>query len=62
MIHKSRGDSLRIWAVQWGELLENAQHRLKFVQGQLNYMVTDEGAIEYLRRAHQQFLPPIPEG
>jgi phenylpyruvate tautomerase PptA (4-oxalocrotonate tautomerase family) len=57
MIHKGRSDSVRIWAVQWGDLIEDARHRLKFVQEQLNYLVTDEGAIDYLRRAHEQFLP-----
>ena len=54
---KGRNDAVRIRAVQWGELLEDARHRLKFVQQQLNYIVTDEGAMDYLRRAHEQFLP-----
>ena len=54
---KGRNDAVRIRAVQWGELIEDARHRLKFVQQQLNYIVTDEGAMDYLRRAHEQFLP-----
>ena len=56
---KSPEGKVRIRAVQWGELIEDARHRLKFVQEQLNYIVTDEGAMDYLRRAHQQFLPSI---
>lgn len=59
LIHKSRSGRVRIWAVPWGELIEDARHRLKFVQEHLNYLVTDEGAIAYLQRAHKQFLPPI---
>jgi hypothetical protein len=54
---KGRNDAVRIRAVQWGELIEDSRHRLKFVQQQLNYIVTNEGAMDYLRRAHQQFLP-----
>jgi hypothetical protein len=58
LIHKSRSGRVRVWAVQWGKLIEDARHRLKFVQEQLNYLVTDEAAVLYLRRAHEKFLPP----
>lgn len=57
MIGKARGGMLRIWAVQWGELLEDAGHRLKFVQDQLNYLVTDDAARAYLDRAHARYVP-----
>jgi hypothetical protein len=53
-----RKGNVRVWAVQWGDVIENASHRLKFVQQQLNYMATLDGAIGYLQRAHRQFLPP----
>ncbi|MCZ7537520.1 MAG: hypothetical protein M5T61_17520 [Acidimicrobiia bacterium] len=58
LVHKSRQGRVRVWAVQWGQLIEDARHRLKFVQEQLNYLITDEAAIAYLRRAHEKFLPP----
>lgn len=61
MYHRSKEGSLRVWAIPWAELIENANHRLKFVQEQLQYMVSGEDAIAYLRNAYEQFLPPRPE-
>ena len=57
MYHRSKEGNVRVWAVPWAVILENANHRLKFVQDQLNYMVTDEAAVAYLQRAYEQFLP-----
>ena len=61
MYHRSKDGSLRVWAIPWAELIENANHRLKFVQEQLQYMVSGEDAIAYLRDAYEQFLPPLPD-
>jgi hypothetical protein len=59
--HRSKEGNVRVWAIPWAEVIENASHRLKFVQEQLNYMVTGEDAIAYLQRAYRQFLPKRPE-
>ena len=59
--HRSKEGNVRVWAIPWAEVIESASHRLKFVQQQLNYMVTGEDAIAYLQRAYQQFLPKRPE-
>ena len=59
--HRSKEGNVRVWAIRWAEVIESASHRLKFVQEQLNYMVTGEDAIAYLQRAYQQFLPKRPE-
>lgn len=61
MYHRSKEGNVRVWAVPWAVILENAKHRLKFVQDQLNYMVTDEAAVAYLQRAYEQFLPKLAE-
>lgn len=55
-----RRGNVRVWAIPWAELIENADHRLKFVRQQLNYMVTGEDAIAYLRGAYEQFMPLPP--
>lgn len=55
-----RRGNVRVWAIPWAELIEKADHRLKFVQQQLNYMVTGEDAIAYLRGAYEQFMPLPP--
>lgn len=48
---------ITVWARTWAEVLDEAEHRLKFVQERLGYSPTDEEALEYLRRAHEQFVP-----
>jgi hypothetical protein len=55
--HVSKEGNVRVWAVPWAVILENAGHRLKFVEDQLNYMVTEDAAIGYLQRAYERFLP-----
>ena len=60
MYHQSKA-GLRVWAIPWAEVIENANHRLKFVQEKLNYLVSGEDAIAYLRNAYEQFMPPLPD-
>jgi hypothetical protein len=62
MYHSSKEGNVRVWAVRWAEVIENAGHRLKFVQEHLNYAITAEDAIAYLQRAYQQFLPKAISG
>jgi hypothetical protein len=62
MYHRSKEGNVRVWAVLWAEIIENASHRLKFVQEQLNYAITTDDAISYLQQAYQQFLPKSLEG
>ena len=60
--HVSKEGNVRVWAVPWAEIIENASHRLKFVQEQLNYMIVGEDAIAYLQRTYAQFLPKSAAG
>ena len=48
---------MRVWARTWGELIEDASFRLKFVRDQLGYDPSTQQAFKYLREAHAQFVP-----
>jgi hypothetical protein len=48
---------VRVWARTWGELLEDASHRLKYVREQLEYSPSTQQAFEYLRAKHAEYLP-----
>jgi hypothetical protein len=49
--------NVRIWAKTWGQIIEDARHRLKFVRRQLNYASGRDHAIEYLHERHRDFIP-----
>lgn len=49
---------IRIWALTWADVLDEAAHRLKFVQQLLDYQPDAERVLEYLRRTHAKYLPP----
>jgi hypothetical protein len=51
-------DGIKVWALTWGEVINAAQHRMKFVQQHLDYHPSAEPALEYLRRTHEKYLPP----
>lgn len=57
--HRSKEGNVRVWAMPWAEIIDNARHRLKFVQHHLNYIVTSDDAVGYLRRTYAQFLPSM---
>jgi hypothetical protein len=50
---------IRVWALTWGEVIDDALHRLKFVQSHLGYQPSAEQAIAYLRATHAKYLPPV---
>ncbi len=41
----------------WSEVIDDARHRLKFVERTLDYRADHDDGIDYLRRAHAQYLP-----
>ncbi len=49
---------LKIWALTWGVLIENARHRLKWIRDQLNYEASDESALAFLEREHHLLIDP----
>jgi hypothetical protein len=50
-------DRLRVWVKTWGELIEAADHRMKFVQQALDYAPSTDDALRYLRETHEKYLP-----
>jgi hypothetical protein len=44
--------TFRIWVRTWGEIIEDAQERLRFYSDQLEYQSTTEHAMDYLIREH----------
>jgi len=49
--------NIRIWVLTWADVLDGANHRLKFVQKLLDYQPGDAEALDYLRRTHDKYLP-----
>jgi hypothetical protein len=49
---------VRVWILTWAEIIEAADHRLKFVKEHLGYQPDEKQAMEYLRRTHAKYLPP----
>jgi hypothetical protein len=50
---------IRVWVLTWGEVIDAAQHRLKFVQRHLQYQPNAQQALEYLRQTHNKYLPKV---
>lgn len=50
-------DGVRIWVKTWADIIEDAEHRLKFVKGLLDYQPDAEEAIQYLRNTHAKYVP-----
>ncbi len=53
----SGADGIHISVLTWGDVLDNAGHRLKFVQNLLAYQPDTDEALAYLRRTHEKYLP-----
>jgi hypothetical protein len=52
-----QGGRVRIWVKTWGEILHDAEHRLKFVKKKLGYDAGEVEALAYLRKEHDERLP-----
>ncbi len=48
---------VRVWVYTWAEIIQDAAHRLKFVQQQLDYQPDEDQAFAYLRKTHAKYLP-----
>jgi hypothetical protein len=48
---------VRIWLRTWAQVIADCEHRLKYVQGALEYLPDDDSALQYLRNAHAKYLP-----
>jgi hypothetical protein len=52
LVFDSDEHRLKMWAMTWGVLIENARHRLKWVRDQLGYEASEESAMEFLEREY----------
>lgn len=48
---------IQVWIRTWGEVIEDAEHRMRFFQQALNVQATRDQGVEYLRRRHAAFVP-----
>jgi len=52
-------DDVRVWVRTWAEIIDAAEYRLRFVKDRLGYAPSDELALDYLRKAHADFVPAV---
>lgn len=57
LIANPKDSNVRVWVRTWGELIEDAKHRLKFVRSQLEYDPDSDQALAYLRDKYPSYLP-----
>lgn len=57
LVHDDNEANLRVWALEWGEIIENCRHRLKYVQEALGHEATEQTALDYLRETYEKYLP-----
>jgi hypothetical protein len=48
---------IRVWIYTWAEIIQEADHRLKFLKQQLDYQPDEDRAFAYLRKTHAKYLP-----
>ncbi len=48
-----------IWVKTWAEVIGDAEHRLKFFKKSLGYSADHDSGIQYLRREHGAYVPPV---
>lgn len=55
----SKTARIAIGVKTWGEIIEENNARLQFIQQQLQHSATDEQALDFLRERHRQFLEGV---
>jgi hypothetical protein len=57
LISRPEGESYSIWAKSWGEIIQENEARLKFVQDRLQLRVTEGAGLKYLQETYAKYLP-----
>jgi hypothetical protein len=57
LAYESEDGRIQVWVKTWGEVIEDAEHRMKFFQTALNVQATRDQGVEYLRQRHAEFIP-----
>ncbi len=58
----SGSEGIRISVFTWADVIDDASHRLKFVQRLLDYQPNADQALAHLRQTHDKYLPPALHG
>jgi hypothetical protein len=57
LVANPKDSNVRVWVRTWGEIIDDAKHRLKFVRSQLDYDPDSDQALAYLRENYPGYLP-----
>lgn len=57
--NSGKGDNLPIRAVTWAQVIEDAKHRLKFVEKALEIEPSTSSGLTYFRENYAQYMPDI---
>jgi hypothetical protein len=57
--NSGKGDNLPIRAVTWAQVIEDAKHRLKFVEKALEVEPSTATGLTYFRENYAQYMPDI---
>lgn len=52
-----KGGQYSIWVKTWGQVIQECEGRLKFIQEKLEYSADKVSALRYLRETHEKYLP-----
>lgn len=59
--HLHAGKNYDVWVISWGDLLNHNERRFEFYREQLEYSISQEEAVERVRRKHSALLPEPPD-
>jgi hypothetical protein len=62
LLSQPEGTPYSIWVKSWGEIIQDNEARLKFVQERLQYQVTEVSGLDYLRETHAKYIPSTAGG
>jgi hypothetical protein len=51
---------ITVWAKTWGQLIHECQGRLNFFKQKLDYEADRASAMQYLKKAHEKYIPVTP--
>lgn len=54
--------SIEVWCKTWGEILEEARSRMKFVEDRLKANIDKETSLTYLRHTYEKYLAGVVDG
>jgi len=57
LVSDNAEQNITVWAKTWGEVINDARARLRFVNEQLAYQADNDSAKAYLNKAHAKFIP-----